>query len=112
MAGADFVQQIGVAVEEHEQFDQCERGFGLAVLVARKGIGATAENVSGMALVEVELLADAGDKARIDNGAVHGLVEFQHGRADALGLGGGEHAFGADRAEFAINGGIVVVSPL
>src|SRR5271157_6362631 len=81
--GPDLVQQVRVPVEHHEELHQRERWLGLAVLVARKRIGATAEDRGRLPLVERELLADARDKARIDDGGVHLPTELQHRRADA-----------------------------
>lgn len=57
LAGVNLAQQIGVAVGHAEEFDQCERGLVLAVLVAGKGIGAAAEDRRSLALVEREFLA-------------------------------------------------------
>ena len=34
LPGVDLVQQVGVAVEQDEEFHQGERGLGLAVFVA------------------------------------------------------------------------------
>ena len=83
MPGADFVQQVGVPVEHHEQFHQCERRLCLPVLVARKRIGAATENRGRLPLVKRESLADARNETRIDNRGVHLLIELQHRRADA-----------------------------
>jgi hypothetical protein len=45
-------------------------GLGLAVLVAREGIDAAAEDFGGFTLVERELLAHGGDESRVDDGRV------------------------------------------
>jgi hypothetical protein len=52
----DLAQQVGVTVEQHEEFHECERRLSLAVLVTRKGIGAAAEERGRLPLVERELL--------------------------------------------------------
>jgi hypothetical protein len=48
---SDLAQQIGVAIQYLEQLDQGQRRFGLAVLVARKRIHATAKNIGSFTLV-------------------------------------------------------------
>jgi len=103
LPGPDLVQQVGVPVEHHEEFHQRQRRLGLAVLVTRKRIGATAENRGRLPLIERELLADARDKARIDDGGVHLPIELQHRRADARGFRRREDAFPAGGAEIAAN---------
>ena len=65
-----------MALKHFEQFHQGERRLGLAGFIARERIDATAEDFSGFALVECELLAHAGDEAGIDNGRIH-LLEQQ-----------------------------------
>src|ERR1017187_4476257 len=50
--GPDLVQQSGVPVEHHQEFHQRERRLGLAVLVARKRIGAAAKDHGRLPLVE------------------------------------------------------------
>ena len=104
IAGPDFVQQFGVPVEHHEEFHQRERRLGLAVLVARKRIGAAAKDPVSLPLLEREFLADARDEAGIDNGGVHLLVELQHRRADPFGFRRAEDTLPAGRAEFAAYG--------
>src|ERR1017187_5711394 len=99
--GPDLVQQIGVPVEHHEEFHQREWRLGLAVLIARKRIGAAAKDRGRLPLVERELLADTRDEAGIDNGGVHLLVELQHRRADPFRFRRGEDAFPAGGAEIA-----------
>jgi len=47
---------MGVPVEHHEEFHQREWRPGLAVLIARKRIGASAEDRGLLPLVERELL--------------------------------------------------------
>jgi hypothetical protein len=104
LPGPDLVQQVGVPVEHHEEFHQRQRRLGLAVLVARKRIGATSENRGRLPLIERELLADARDESRIDHGGVHLLIELQHRRADARRFRRREDAFPAGGAEIAANG--------
>ena len=48
-----------------EQFYQRKWRLGLAVLIARKRIGATAKNLASYALVEIKLLAHTRNKCRI-----------------------------------------------
>jgi hypothetical protein len=103
LPGPDLVQQVGVPVEHHEEFHQCQRRLGLAGLVTRKRIGATAENRGRLPLVERELLADARDKSRIDDGGVHLPIEPQHRRADPRRFRPREDAFPAGGAEIAAN---------
>src|ERR1019366_3511198 len=103
-AGPDLVQQIGVPVEHHKEFYQRERRPGLAVLVARKRIGAAAKDRGRLPLIQRELLADTRDEAGIDNGGVYLLVELQHRRADPFRFRRGEDAFPAGRAELAAHG--------
>jgi hypothetical protein len=54
-----------VSVEHYEEFHQREWRLGLAVLVARKRIGAAAKDRGRLPLVEREFLADARDEGRI-----------------------------------------------
>ena len=51
--GSDLGEQIRVTIQQLEQFDQGQRRLGLAVLVARKGIDATAKDFGGLALPKV-----------------------------------------------------------
>ena len=52
-AGSDLGEQIRVTIQQLEQFDQGQRRLGLAVLVARKSIDATAKDFGGLALPKV-----------------------------------------------------------
>ena len=72
-------------VEHHEEFHQREWRLGLAVLVARKRIGAAAEDRGRLPLVERELLTDTRDEAGIDNGVIGAvrLGGFPHVHFDA-----------------------------
>lgn len=101
----EFGEQVRVAVEEEEEFDEGERGAGLAGLVAGEGVGTAAEEAGGLALIEVEFVADAGDEGGVDGGAVDLFLEVEHGGADAGGLGGSEDGFVAGGAEEAVDGG-------
>ena len=71
LPGPHLIQQLGVPVEHHEQFHQCERRLCLPVLVARKRIGAAAKDRGRLPLVERELLLFAR------------LGGFQHAHFDA-----------------------------
>lgn len=51
-----------MTVEQHEQFHQCERGLGLAVLIAGERIRTAAEDRRRLPVVEREFLANPRDK--------------------------------------------------
>ena len=70
-----LAEKIGVTVQQFEQLDQGQRWLGLAVLVAREGIDAAAEEFSGFALVEIELPTNLGDVVGIDVGGIHLTLE-------------------------------------
>ena len=78
---SNFVQQLGMAVEQHQKFHQRERRLGLSVFVARKGVGASPEDRGCLMLVKCEP-SNSRNESRVYNGGVHLLVELQHGRAD------------------------------
>ena len=52
-----------MTIQHLEQLHQGQRWLGFAVLVAREGIDATAEDFCGLALSEVELLAYVDDES-------------------------------------------------
>ena len=58
----NFIQQVGMAVQQMEELDQRQRRASLAVLVARERVDAAAEQRGGLALVQRQIFADAGDK--------------------------------------------------
>lgn len=73
-----LVQQLRVAVQHLQQLPQGQRRAGLAGLVARDGIDAAAEDGSGLALVERQLLADVNDEGRVHGRGVDLLDEVRH----------------------------------
>src|SRR6218665_113090 len=99
--GSDLGEQIGGAIEPLEQLDQGQRRLGLAVLVAREGIDATAKKFSGLPLVEIELPAYLGDVARIDVSGIHLALERAHPFAVAIAMLTIEDNFTASRAKVA-----------
>jgi hypothetical protein len=52
-------------VQHLQQLDQCQRRFGLAVLVQGEGVYAAAENFASFALSKLKLLAHGNDKSGI-----------------------------------------------
>src|SRR6218665_3982000 len=99
--GSDLGEQIGGAIEQLEQLDQGQRRLGLAVLVAREGIDATAKNFSRLPLVEIELPAYLGDVARIDVSGIHLALERAHPFAVAVAMLTIEDNFTASSAKAA-----------
>lgn len=73
--------------------------LGLAVLVARERIDATAEDSGGLALIKREFLAHAGDEVWIDNRRVDLLREGAHLAHDAIRFRRIQDGLGAGRAE-------------
>jgi hypothetical protein len=59
-----------MTIQHLEQFHQCKRGLRFAVLVARERVDPAAEDFPRFALIEIELLANAGDEVRIDDGRI------------------------------------------
>jgi hypothetical protein len=48
-----------MAIQQFEEFDQGQRGFGLAIFVAGKGVDAAPKNFGGLALSEVHAELEA-----------------------------------------------------
>jgi len=82
----DFVKQVGVTVQNFEQFDQSQRWFCLAVLVPRKRIDPTTKDVRCLPLAKVQFLAHAGNEDRVNDGSVDLPVEGLHLAHDAIRL--------------------------
>ena len=94
-----LAQQFRVAIQHLQQLDKRQRWFGLAVLVAGECVYATAENRASVVLVEVELLADAGDEIRIDKRGIELLAEGRHQFHGAARLRRTENGLVAGRTE-------------
>jgi hypothetical protein len=95
----DFRQKVRVAIKHFEEFHECQGRFGLAFLVARECIDATAENLPGFALVKSKFFAHSRNECRVNDGSIHLLVELQHQRTDTRRFFTFEYAFAASRAE-------------
>lgn len=73
-------------LKQLEKLHQGQRWSSFPGFIAGEGIDAPAENFSGLALIEIELLAHVGYVAGIDIGGVYLLVERLHLTHNALGL--------------------------
>jgi len=60
-----------VTIQQLEEFDQGQRRLGLAVLIARESIDATAEEFGGLSLVEIEFAAYPGDVFGVNVGGIY-----------------------------------------
>ena len=64
----DLIEQIGMAIQHFEQLNQGQGCLGFAILVAREGIDAAAEDFGCLALVKRQLLAHLDDESRVNGG--------------------------------------------